>query len=132
MFKSITSEIEDCITKAEILSLNGDAQAQKESVINELTKCRQRFLNRINEVKVLLQMAIRFFHNNNKLDELITESGNKYKGSPLPNDLLSAETLLRQHFNERENIRKLVNFTSGEGNEIINKAKQHVIIFCCC
>ena len=41
--KSLTSEIEDHITKAEILSLNGDTQGQKDLIINELTKIRQRF-----------------------------------------------------------------------------------------
>lgn len=65
--KKITSEIEDCITRAEILSLNGDTQGQKELIINELTKLKQRFLARVNEYRILLQMAIRFFHNYHKV-----------------------------------------------------------------
>jgi hypothetical protein len=63
IIKTITSEIEDYITKAEILSLNGETHGQKELIIFELTKIKQTFLSRINEHKTFLQMAIRFFNN---------------------------------------------------------------------
>lgn len=66
----ITTEIEECITRAEILSLNGDTSGQKDMIINELTKIRQRFLARVNEYKILLQMAIRFFHNYHKVKKI--------------------------------------------------------------
>jgi hypothetical protein len=59
----ITNEIDDYITRADILSLNGDTFGQKELLILELTKVKKRFLARINEYKTLLQMAIRFFEN---------------------------------------------------------------------
>ena len=63
----ITTEIEDCITRAEILSLNGDFLSQKEAIISELTRVRQRFLNRLNEYKILLQMSLMFFQNYQKV-----------------------------------------------------------------
>ncbi len=44
--RAATSEIDDCITRAEILSLNGDSQGQKDLIINELTKIKQKFLGR--------------------------------------------------------------------------------------
>ena len=41
-------------------------------IISELTRTRQRFLTRINEYKVLLQMTVRFFNNYKKVRIIIT------------------------------------------------------------
>jgi hypothetical protein len=76
--KTITNEIDDYITKAEILSLDGDTHGQKELIILELTKIRQRFLTRVNEYKTLLQMAIRFFQNFHKVNYLTYKSRKIY------------------------------------------------------
>jgi hypothetical protein len=65
--KLITTEIEEFITKAEILALNGDTKGQKDLIINELTKIRQRFLTRINDFRTLLQKTINFYRNYNKV-----------------------------------------------------------------
>ena len=124
--KQISLDIEDCITKAEILSLNGDTQGQKDMIVNELTKIRQRFLARINEYKILLQMAIQFFHNYHRLEEIITQSEQKCMITDLPNDLIVAENMLKEHIIERENVVKLLNFTSGEGDEIVYRVRQQV------
>jgi hypothetical protein len=35
--------------------------------------------------------------------------------------------MLKQHLSERENVIKLVNFTSGEGDEIVYRIRQQVI-----
>lgn len=37
---------------------------------------------------------------------------------------MAAETMLKQHFNERENVTKLINFTTGEGEEIVVRVRQ--------
>ena len=65
--KNITTEIEDCVTRAEILALNGDSQGQKDLIINELGKVKQKFLAKINEHKIFLQMLIGFFRNFHKV-----------------------------------------------------------------
>ena len=65
--KSIANELEEFITKAEILALNGDTKGQKDLIINELTKIRQRFLTRINDFKNLLQKTINFYRNYTKV-----------------------------------------------------------------
>ena len=65
--KKITHDIEECITRAEILALNGDTQGQKDLIINELTKVRQKFLSRLNEFKSLLQKTINFYKNFKKV-----------------------------------------------------------------
>lgn len=123
--KQMTCELDDCITRAEILSLNGDSQGQKDLIINELTKVKQKFLNRINEHKVLLQMAIGFFHNFHKLDEMIKQAEKKFNESPLPShDLNEIENMLKQHFAERETFIKVFNFTSTEGDDIISRVRQ--------
>lgn len=124
--KSILVEIEDFITKAEILSLNGETQGQKDMIINELTKMRQRFVSRINEMKSLLQMSISFFHNVYKLEEIISECERKYSSARPGEDLNTAETSLRQHLSEKEKIVKLVNFTSSEGEEILHRVRREV------
>lgn len=124
-------DIEDCITKAEILSLNGDTQGQKDLIINELSKIRQRFLARVNEYKILLQMAISFFHNYHKLEGMITQSEQKCMSSKLPEDLITAETMLKQHIVEKESVLKLLNFTSGEGEEIVYRVRQQVSFLKC-
>ena len=123
--KQMTCELDDCITRAEILSLNGDSQGQKDLIINELTKVKHKFLNRINEHKVLLQMAIGFFHNFHKLDEMINQAEKKYNESPLPShDLTEIENMLKQHYAEKDTFTKVFNFTSTEGDEIISRVRQ--------
>ena len=112
-------EIDDFITRAQILSMNGDTQGQKDQIIGELTRLRQRFLSRHNEYKVLLQSAISFFHNYSRVEETLAKSRERY--AQLPNDLLNAETMLKELIAEKESILKLLKFTSGEGKELIRK-----------
>lgn len=72
--KNITADIEENITKAEILALNGDTQGQKDLIINELTKVRQKFLSRLNEFRNLLQKTINFYKNFKKVS-LLSRAG---------------------------------------------------------
>jgi len=63
-----------------------------------------------------------------KLEEIINESHSKYKRTELPEDLITAESVLKQHMNERENVMKLISFTSSEGDEIVFRVRQQVIV----
>lgn len=103
------------------MSMNGDTQGQKDQIIGELTRLRQRFLSRINEYKVLLQSAISFFHSYSRVEEMLTQIRERYTSAQLPNDLLNAETMLKELVSEKESILKLLKFTSGEGKELIRK-----------
>ena len=42
-------------------------------------------------------------------------------------DLVTVENQFKKHLSEKEQITKLINFTSGEGEEIIAKNRQQVI-----
>jgi hypothetical protein len=126
--KYITAEIEDSITKAEILALKGDTQGQKDLIINELTKIRQRFLTRINDFRNLLQKTVNFFKNYQKLDYVITESEIICQKALVSNDLTTIENQLKKHLSDKEIINKLINFTSGEGEEIITQNRKKVLI----
>jgi hypothetical protein len=61
-----------------------------------------------------------------QLDEYISECQTKYL-SQLPDDLITAETVLKQHICEKEHVIKLLNFTSGEGDEIVYRIRQQVL-----
>lgn len=61
------------------------------------------------------------------MNEIISESEKKYQDTKVPEDLITAETMLKQHFSEKENLIKLINFTSGEGDEIVYRVRQQVI-----
>lgn len=103
------------------MSMNGDTQGQKDQIIGELTRLRQRFLSRINEYKVLLQSSISFFHSYSRVEEMLAQTKERYTSAQLPNDLLNAETMLKELMSEKESILKLLKFTSGEGKELIRK-----------
>ncbi len=60
------------------------------------------------------------------MDEFINECQSKYQRTDLPDDLVTAETMLKDHLSEKENIIKLLNFTSGEGDEIVYRIRQQV------
>lgn len=51
------------MSTAELLSLKGNTKGQKDQIINELIKVRQRFTARIHEYQILLKMTIQFFRN---------------------------------------------------------------------
>ncbi len=61
------ADIEEHLKTAEMLSLKGDTQGQKEQIINELLKVHTRFQARITEYQVLLSMTIKFFKNLNQV-----------------------------------------------------------------
>jgi len=120
--KSFTNDIDECITRAEILALNGDAKGQKDLVINELTKVKEKFLTRINEFKVSLQASIGFFQNFNKLEEMIANAEKEYDECVVSlGDLAETEYQLKKHLSERESFVKLFNFTVAEGDEVIGR-----------
>jgi len=113
--QTATSDLDACITRAEILALNGDAHAQKELVVSELAKVKQKFLARVNEHRVCLQMSIGFFQNLHRLEEMIGQAEKKYGESG------EAESLMKRHLGERESLVKLFNFTMAEGGEIVGR-----------
>ena len=70
-------------------------------------------------------MAIGFFQNFHKLEELIQQAQSKYQDTPLAmNELSAAESALKHHVHERDNFHKLCNFTASEGDEIVARVRQ--------
>jgi hypothetical protein len=65
--KKLCNDIDGCITGIDLLSLKGDPLNQKDLVIDDLVRTRQRFVSRINDNKALLQMLIKFFTDYSKV-----------------------------------------------------------------
>lgn len=58
---------------------------------------------------------------------MIRDSAIRYrKLAFVSEDVASTETLLKQHILEKENLIKLINFTSSEGEEIIQRLRLNV------
>ena len=60
-FQKVSHEIDNYVTKAEMLSLKGDITDQKDLIVEELNKVRQQFLSQINDIKQILQDSVQFF-----------------------------------------------------------------------
>lgn len=60
------------------------------------------------------------------MDNVITEAEKSYTTNKVGNDLVTVENQFKKHMYEKEQITKLINFSSGEGEEIIAKNRQQV------
>ena len=54
-------EVEALLKAAEMLSLKGDTQGQREQIVSELMRVHTRFQARVAEYRTLLNMAVTFF-----------------------------------------------------------------------
>lgn len=62
-FQKAQEEVEKHLKTAELLSLQGDTQGQRDQLVNELLRVHTRFQARINEYQILLNMTVKFFEN---------------------------------------------------------------------
>ena len=84
----MSTEIDECIAKAEILSLNGDTQGYKDILITDLSKIRQEFLSKFNSHKILLQYASNFVNIYNSYEEALAKFQSKYTNLSVPDDVI--------------------------------------------
>lgn len=59
---------------------------------------------------------------------MIHESESNYEKLSMTDDLPTMETILKQHIADKQNIIKLANFTSSEGEEIIQRVRLNVSV----
>jgi len=60
-------EVESLLKTAEMLSLKGDTQGQRDQIVNELMRVHTRFQARVSEYHTLLNMAVKFFQDLSKV-----------------------------------------------------------------
>ncbi|XP_060064415.1 titin-like, partial [Ylistrum balloti] len=123
-FESAIEELDKHLSTAELMEMKGDTKGQKDMIVNELVKVRQRFQARIHEYRILIKMTIQFFRNLDQLDKLIEKTEKEYTQSELPSDLSLAESLLEEHKRKQKEVSSLINFTSGEGEKIVVRVRQ--------
>ncbi|XP_013393635.1 titin [Lingula anatina] len=122
--KKAQAEIEKHLQTAEMLALKGDTKGQKDQIVNELLKVHQRFQARITEYQILLNMTIQFYKNLHQVDKLIEKTEQAYKQAELPNDVSRAEQMLSEHLANKDQVKQLINFTAGEGEQIVVRVRQ--------
>ena len=62
--------------------------------------------------------------------EVFKETEKRYSTTNITSeDLVEVESILKQHFHEKDEFQKLINFTLGEGEEIVNRMRQQVNYF---
>ena len=106
--------------------MKGDTKGQKEQIVNELIKVRQRFHARIHEYQILIKMTIQFFRNLDQLDKLIEKTEKEYTQSELPSDLTHAESMLEDHHRRQAEVKSLIDYTNTEGEKIVVRVRQTV------
>jgi hypothetical protein len=132
--------------------LKNENADQKEQTISDLTKIRQRLLNRVNEYKFVLHMvarlnsdfknvgsknfyyyfsfifALKLFLKKSflKADEIMSSAQQRYASENIPDDLNEAEILVKQHFHEHDRITKIVKNHLDECDSILMKVRQEV------
>jgi len=57
---------------AELLSMKGDTQGQRDQIVNELMRVLTRLQARVNEYRILLTMAVKFYEDLSKVIDIIT------------------------------------------------------------
>ena len=60
-------DVEALLKTAELLSLKGDTQGQRDQIVAELMRVHTRFQARVSEYHTLLNMAVRFFQDLSKV-----------------------------------------------------------------
>ena len=65
-----------------------------------------------------------------KLSEVFKDTEKRYSTTIITSeDLVEVESMLKQHLQEKDEVQKLINFTLGEGEEIVNRMRQQVNFF---
>lgn len=59
--------MEALLKSAELLALKGDTHGQRDQIVNELLRVHTRMQARVNEYRILLGMAVRFYEDLSKV-----------------------------------------------------------------
>lgn len=73
-FQKAQEEVEKHLKTAELLSLQGDTQGQRDQLVNELLRVHTRFQARINEYQILLKMTVKFFEDLREVKRLFSDA----------------------------------------------------------
>eukprot|EP00058_Branchiostoma_floridae_P012492 XP_002597980.1 hypothetical protein BRAFLDRAFT_79788 [Branchiostoma floridae] len=120
-----TSEVvEGHVKTAEMLAARGETGPQKESLIMDLLRVHQRFQARLAEYILLLEMAIAFFDNINKLNMLIDKADKDFKQTS-PQDAKQVEDFLRQHEAVKKDVSKVFDHTTDSGEKIVLRVREN-------
>ncbi|CAH1249860.1 MYLK [Branchiostoma lanceolatum] len=123
--KPKTSDVvEGHVKTAEMLAARGETGPQKESLIMDLLRVHQRFQARLAEYILLLEMAIAFFDNINKLNMLIDKTDKDFKQMS-PQSAKQVEDFLRQHEAVKKDVTKVFNHTTDSGEKIVVRVREN-------
>lgn len=67
MLQKAQEDVEALLKTAEMLSLKGDTQGQRDQIVNELLRVHTRMQARVNEYRILLNMAVKFYEDLSKV-----------------------------------------------------------------
>ncbi|XP_019626721.1 PREDICTED: muscle M-line assembly protein unc-89-like [Branchiostoma belcheri] len=116
--------VEGHVKTAEMLAARGETGPQKDSLIMDLLRVHQRFQARLAEYILLLEMAIAFFDNINKLNMLIDKADKDFKQTS-PQDVKQVEDFLRQHEAVKKDVSKVFNHTTDSGERIVLRVREN-------
>ena len=119
-------EIDKLIQQAEIVGARLVNPEAKYRVVTELNNVKKHLTARTNEFQVLLNMATMLFKNLGQLDSVVDRANEQLRMHPTPATVEEAETMLRDHAHNRENVMELFGFASNEANHLMKRVHSNV------
>ncbi|XP_055338080.1 LOW QUALITY PROTEIN: titin-like [Paramacrobiotus metropolitanus] len=120
----VRSKVDRLVQTAKAPPVDAETASERDMVVNDLTKAYERFVQRIEEYKVLLKMASEFYGRVNELEKLMFSYENMINTS-LPGGVEATEQFIHRHSEQREHITRVYEDVVHMGDVIINRIRQN-------
>ncbi|KAG0730306.1 Muscle M-line assembly protein unc-89 [Chionoecetes opilio] len=119
--KKIQEDIQEMMTRAEVMSYKGDQPGQRDEVIGSLLQLHQNLQNKATEYQILGHMLIQWCRNIAEIHRSCDKLEGQFDMMSL--DIGSVEAQLREHEASRQAVSELLKFAQNEADSIMSKIK---------
>ncbi|KAK8746902.1 hypothetical protein OTU49_016887 [Cherax quadricarinatus] len=119
--KKTQEDIQNMMTRAEVMSYKGDDGGQRDEVIGSLLQLYQNLQNKATEYQILGHMLIQWCRNIAEIHRSCDKLESQFSSVSL--DIGGVEGQLREHEASKQAVLELMKFAQNEADSIISKIK---------
>ncbi|XP_063883939.1 titin-like isoform X4 [Scylla paramamosain] len=119
--KKTQDDIQEMMTRAEVMSYKGDEPGQRDEVIGSLLQLYQSLQNKATEYQILGHMLIQWCRNIAEIHRSCDKLENQFDAVSL--DIGGVEAQLREHDASKQAVAELLKFAQNEADSIMSKIK---------
>ncbi|XP_042205940.1 titin-like isoform X2 [Homarus americanus] len=119
--KKTQEDIQNMMTKAEVMSYKGDEGGQRDEVIGSLLQLYQNLQNKATEYQILGHMLIQWCRNIAEIHRSCDKLESQFSNVSL--DIGGVEGQLREHEASKQAVLELLKFAQNEANSIVSKIR---------